>query len=192
MLPDVPEQSAAGRDEIDTLAFGVGRSPGRPHGASSSIPDVVADDAITATMRSFFDTHETRSSCGPRKSASRQRCDTADFHLTSRDGPGNSRIQGRAAHPFSANKQSFSLGMDVQQAQTAHLPAITTARARWSKLCLRWPLAFSCRRSRLFAHQSPFITPLTMSTTPMRFPVTDARCPFSDLFLFGYAGRADD
>jgi len=76
MRPDVPEQNAdmAGRNR--RAGVRAGRSPGRLHGASSRVPDVVADDAITATMRGLLQ-HPSRrvSSSGPRESASRQRCE---------------------------------------------------------------------------------------------------------------------
>jgi hypothetical protein len=72
----------------------------------------------------------------------------------------------------------------MQQSQTAHLPLSPPIQASSFKPYWRWPLAFSLSASSASRTSARFITPLTMSATPMRFPVTDDRCRFSDLLCF--------
>ena len=72
----------------------------------------------------------------------------------------------------------------MQQARTAHLPAVTTASGVVVQAVLAMALGLFIVGVVGFSHITPFTTPLTMSATPMPFPVTDVRCLFSDLLYF--------
>ena len=102
MLPDAPEQSADVAGRYRLAGIPAGRSPGPLHGASSHVPDIVAGDAIAATMCGLLPNPSGRvSSSGPRQSASREPCGN---HELSPHQPG----RGPAIEKLGSRRLSFS------------------------------------------------------------------------------------